>query len=781
MKPHAWRLADHLTALLLVAMLVSSALAGGALLLYRIPEIGRQGQALLQREVDGMAARLVLLPQTVEGQLAQVGMLLDQVPAGQADSLLDTSIDNAQVAVAMYRLGPDGRIQQLGLPRAQRDRRAALLGRDLSRSRLFASLPGGAGMAWDGGHLSPVSGAPTLAAAVRDRQGHAIVVELSAEALVRTVALVVGGDAAPMWVVGPGGDVVAHTVAGAPDRPDLQAWLQAAAAAPAAAAPVLRWDGRAWLAAVAAVPALGWRIVGRMPSGLDHPQVRQLLVYNGLAVAASLLAAIVMALLWARRMGRPLQQTVARARRAMAGELPLAPAQRSTVVEFNQLAQEIEAMAVVLHERELSWQSIFDAAPLAMGVSDTRDAMRLLAVNAAWCRDFGFAREEAVGRSPVELGMFAEPPTREAMDAVIAAGPVQTELRLLRRDRQELLIVMFGPHPVPGSDREVIWASMDIGPLRQAEHAVRELNQQLEARVAQRTEALAGTHAALTQTVEQLRLAQAELVHAEKMAALGALVAGIAHELQTPLGNSLLALGSLVEVLECFQQASQAGLRRADLQTFLAGVEEGAEIAERSLRRAADLVQNFKQVAVDQTSAQRRPFELHAVVRDMAASLRPGLAGTPYAIDVELPASGLLLDSYPGALGQTLGQLVHNAVLHGFAGRDHGRVHITGGRGEDGQVWLRVADDGWGIAAERLAGLFDPFAAGRAGPGTSTGPRGAGLGLYIAANAVATLLGGRLTVHSTQGQGACFELRLPDSAPGRRSAGGDTPAPWQPA
>ncbi|KQP17665.1 hypothetical protein ASF43_07190 [Pseudorhodoferax sp. Leaf267] len=760
MNVHIWGLANHVRGLLLVAMLSSFALACGALVLHRIPLIEQQDRAALQREVDAMGERLALQQQAVQGRVGQLARLLARVPAEAADGWLDARVDDDALLLALYHLGPDDRVQALGLPPALRAGRDAWRGRDLARSPLLQALAAGAGLAWDGRHPSPITGEPRVALALRDAQGGVLVAEMQAGALVRGAALAGGTDASPAWVVDPAGELLVDTRPGAAPPPrDLSAWRAAARAAQRGAAPSLRMDGQRWQAAMAESATLGWTIVGRVPAGLDNLQVRRLVVYNGLALLASLLAGLALASWWAWRMARPLHDTVARARRAMAGDLPLPAARRSSVVEFNQLAHALETMALALHARELQWKSIFHAAPLAMGLSYTRQGMRLLDVNEAWCREYGFTAEQAIGRSPVQLGMFAQPPTPEAMDRVIAAGPTRTRLRLRRRDGQELQVVMFGPHPVPGAEREVIWASMDIGPLRQAEQTVRDLNQQLEQRVAQRTEALAASNAALARTAEQLHRAQDELVRAEKMAGLGALVAGIAHELHTPLGNGLLAVGSLAGVLERFAQATAAGLRRADLQDLLAGLEQGTEIAVRSLRRAADLVQNFKQVAVDQTSAQRRRFELHDLVRDMAASLRPGLAGTPYTIEVDVPATGLQLDSYPGALGQALGQLVHNAVQHGFDGRDHGCVRITGGPGAPGQVWLRVADDGRGIAAGRLARIFEPFIGG------APGRNGTGLGLYASANAVATLLGGSLTADSTEGQGSCFELRLPTEAP----------------
>jgi C4-dicarboxylate-specific signal transduction histidine kinase len=300
---------------------------------------------------------------------------------------------------------------------------------------------------------------------------------------------------------------------------------------------------------------------------------------------------------------------------------------------------------------------------------------------------------------------------------------------------------------------------VDVGPLRRAEQELRELNQQLEERVQRRTADLAQANAELSQTVQQLRMAQGELVRADKMAALGGLVAGVASELNAPLGHGLAAVDAMADAVRSFQAATQSGVRRGDLQQLVDGLAQGTDLAERNLRRAAELVHSFKQVAVDQTSAQRRSFELGEVVHEMVVTLKPSFAGQAWQIETDVAASGLRLDSYPGALGQVLGNLIHNAVLHGFEGRAHGTVRITAGRGQDGRIWLRVADDGRGIAAEHIGRIFEPFMTTRMGRG------GTGLGLHISQNAVVELLGGTLTVRSTEGLGACFELRLPEVAP----------------
>ncbi len=342
------------------------------------------------------------------------------------------------------------------------------------------------------------------------------------------------------------------------------------------------------------------------------------------------------------------------------------------------------------------------------------------------------------------------------------------EARVLRGDGTPMLVQLISRQVTLATQSLVIDVSVDIGPIRRFEDELRELNQQLEARVALRTADLAASHDALSRTVEQLRTTRDELVRSDTMAALGKLVAGVAHELHTPLGNGVMAVSGVADAARRFRSDAAAGLKRADLQRLVDSVEQGVDMAGRNLRRAADLVQNFKQVAVDQTSSQRRRFELHEVVTEIVVSLRPSLRHTPYRVEVDVPETGLKLDSYPGALGQVVANLIQNAVLHGFDERDHGTVAITGWQDQaDGRIVLRVTDDGRGIPAQVLPRIFEPFVTTRLGRG------GTGLGLHISATAVENLLGGSLTAHSEEGHGAAFEMRLPQQAPQPRAANAD--------
>ena len=288
---------------------------------------------------------------------------------------------------------------------------------------------------------------------------------------------------------------------------------------------------------------------------------------------------------------------------------------------------------------------------------------------------------------------------------------------------------------------------------KRAEAELQRYREHLEERVAERT--------------AELRQAMNQLAQAEKLAALGKLVAGIAHELNTPIGNAVLAASTLADRERGFTAQIPAGLTRSALQQFVVTVREGSEILQRNLQRAAELISSFKQVAVDQSSYQRRSFALEEVVHEIALALSPTLRRSPAALEVAIDP-GLRLDSFPGPLGQVLMNLITNALVHAFHGRERGIIQIASTPAPPGRVSLRVSDDGNGIDPAHLSRLFDPFFTTRLGQG------GSGLGLHIVYNLVTGLLGGTITVHSNPGQGAEFNLELPLIAPPMTAPPGET-------
>lgn len=292
-------------------------------------------------------------------------------------------------------------------------------------------------------------------------------------------------------------------------------------------------------------------------------------------------------------------------------------------------------------------------------------------------------------------------------------------------------------------------------------------NEQAQAALAERSrsltqanEALAETNAELHATLSRLTRTQSELVQAEKLASLGLMVAGVAHELNTPVGAALVTVSALDREAVRLAGQLKSGLKKSDLEAFLTHGVEGRGIVTDNLQRAAALIRSFKQLATDRASTERREFTLDELVEDMLRTLHPRLKHLPHRIETDIPA-GLHFDSYPGPLGQVVQNLIDNALAHAFHDHPHGTIRLRASAGaEDAtEVRIEVEDDGSGIPPEHLPRIFDPFFTTRRGRG------GTGLGLHLSHQFAHGLLGGRLQVASRVGIGTCFTLIVPRIAP----------------
>ncbi|MCK7593156.1 sensor histidine kinase [Pseudomarimonas salicorniae] len=275
-----------------------------------------------------------------------------------------------------------------------------------------------------------------------------------------------------------------------------------------------------------------------------------------------------------------------------------------------------------------------------------------------------------------------------------------------------------------------------------------------------RTRALEEAKNHAEQALQQLEETQQELVRSEKMAALGQLVAGVAHEVNTPLGVALTASSVLRDASGRLGGQVEAGqLRRADFDRFLGTVSESTAMIERNLERAAQLIANFKQVSVDRTSDGRREFDLAAYLEEVLESLRLMWKQRDISMEVDCPP-GIVLDSFPGAIGQVITNITQNAVVHAFGRDGRGRMQIRCRARDDRSVEIRLSDDGVGMPEAVRSRVFDPFFTTRRNEG------GTGLGLHIVYNLVTQKLGGQIRVESQPGQGTEITLRLPPTAPG---------------
>lgn len=276
----------------------------------------------------------------------------------------------------------------------------------------------------------------------------------------------------------------------------------------------------------------------------------------------------------------------------------------------------------------------------------------------------------------------------------------------------------------------------------------------LELNVQARTSELKERSNELEATLRELERAQETLIQSEKMASLGQLVAGVAHEINSPLGVGVTASSSLLEhTAQLETKFSNKSLGKKDLRNYLDTAQELQGMLEQNLRRAAELVENFKLVAADQTSAPARKLNVAKYLASIMSSLHPKLRRTALSFFLDCPPD-VELNTFPGELAQVVTNLVMNSIAHGFDSLESGQIKIVAIESTD-TVRIVYSDDGKGIPAEHIEKIFDPFFTTRRGSG------GTGLGLNIVYNVVTQKLGGTVRCRSKPGFGTRFDITLP--------------------
>lgn len=461
---------------------------------------------------------------------------------------------------------------------------------------------------------------------------------------------------------------------------------------------------------------------------------------------------------------RASDQVVAAWRERTRGRLALAFVVAAMAIGLSRLLLQymarLQASQTSLRHSEQRFLILFQQSPVAAILGRPADGT-FIDANDAWVRTFGYSLQELSGKTASQLQLWGNQDQRRAFFAHIAQNdtldnfPIDFYTRAGQRIHgltSSRIVNVMG-------ERILLFTLIDITALREAQNQIERMNHELEARVEARTATLAQSNHELEQALASVRTMQVELVRAEKMAALGSLVAGVAHELNTPIGNSVTVASTLQYQIESLAQEMRNGtMRRSSLQSFLETASHGSEILMRSLQRADHLIGSFKRVAVDQSSDLRRHFDLATVLNELCTTLEPMYKKLPFTLELRADAQ-IAMDSFPGALGQCITNFVSNSLQHAFEYRDRGHMSLSIQPITANSVRIVYTDDGAGMSTATLHRIFDPFFTTKLGQG------GSGLGMNIVYNIVRDVLGGTIHVDSTLQIGTCITLELPCVAP----------------
>ncbi|MFZ6752925.1 PAS domain-containing sensor histidine kinase [Undibacterium sp. Dicai25W] len=402
----------------------------------------------------------------------------------------------------------------------------------------------------------------------------------------------------------------------------------------------------------------------------------------------------------------------------------------------------------------------FRLTPDCMTISRLKDGT-YIEVNSAFEKAMGMHRKDIIGKTAQDLNVWNSADDRSKLVSLLRQNTTvidyPAQIKLGDGKTRDILInsTLFESR----GEELMIALLHDVTELRAAAKEILNLNANLEHRVQERTAELQAANLDLKTALATLNIAKDQIVQSEKLAALGSLVAGVAHELNTPIGNSLTVASTQEEMLNRLVEQIDTGLKRSDLKKFVSEISMATDILTRNLMRAGDLVTSFKHVAVDRTSSKRRRFSLAELTSEILLTMNPTLSKKKCTIQTDLN-DAIILDSFPGALGQVLINLINNAIVHGFDSDYAGMISISANFTEDQHAIIEVQDNGKGIHPDNLRRVFEPFFTTRLGQG------GSGMGLHIVHNLVTGLLGGKISVLSDQGiHGTTFKLILPLEAP----------------
>ena len=385
-------------------------------------------------------------------------------------------------------------------------------------------------------------------------------------------------------------------------------------------------------------------------------------------------------------------------------------------------------------------QLIYDTAPI--GLACLSPDCRYLQINQRLTEICGISVEDHLGRSVRDCVPALADSVEAIVQSIIATGEPVTGIEVAgqRADAGGDRSWITYWHPLRAPSGEIVAVNVAAEEITERKRSEREMRRAREA---------------AEQALEHLRETQASLIEAEKLAALGRLVAGVAHEINSPVGSCLTVASSLQRRYEAFAaEIGRGDIRRSTLNEFLDGVRDASVQLVANLNRASELVQSFKQVAADRGHLQRRRFDLGELTEQVFVGLRPELRKRGLKLDLACEP-GLIMDSLPGPYGLVLSNLVLNSVVHAFPNGRGGTISFRASASGPDEVEIVLADDGCGMSQQIRRQAFDPFFTTRRHEGAT------GLGLHIVYSMVVDRLDGHLTLTSEPEAGTTVRLILP--------------------
>ncbi len=428
---------------------------------------------------------------------------------------------------------------------------------------------------------------------------------------------------------------------------------------------------------------------------------------------------------------------------------------------FNEMAEAIQNYSSNLEESVKKRTELLDEIIYAVGaiVIVLETGGKIMKFNRKCEEITGFKEKEVVGKS---IWDFLKPNKEESdMNDVfeILLNTILTssfESPLITGDGKEIY-VLWNNTAIKDKNDKIIWTigtGVDITERVKAEEEIKTLNEDLEKRVAERTRQLGEVVSELQETLSALKSAQNQLIQSEKMASLGSLVAGVSHEINTPVGIGITAATYLdCQTKEFLNLYKNNQMKKSDLDKLMSIIGESVPIILSNLTRAAELTQSFKKVAVDQSNEEKRAFKIMEYTNEILISLKPKIKKTKIKIIVERQED-FEVDNYPGAFSQILTNLIMNSLIHAFEPEKEGIIKIAIWK-ENELANIIFSDNGSGISKENIKKIFEPFFTTKRGYG------GTGLGLHIVFNIINRQMLGTIECDSEIGVGTKFIIKFP--------------------